>query len=205
MRGCSLSPSGRSRLYFKGQGWGGKCEMLVELVEGFLYSMDIPWGSPKLFLYPGNYEFGPPHHFLRYLLLYSFFTPTWDWLVLIWIQRSAWFACHPLGVPLLNAWKVTQHQRSFSHRCESTRRLIELTIASVLLKFSPEVGRLEGVLVNTVGFLLAPAPSSLLIEMFNWSLLSRTFPSAYKRNDCSSLWFYLKKLIAPVFSDSRHT
>lgn len=65
MRGCSLSQSGRSKLYFKGQEWGGKCEMLVELVEGFLYSMDIPWGSPKLFLYPGNYEFGLPHHFFK--------------------------------------------------------------------------------------------------------------------------------------------
>ena len=34
-------------------------------------------------------------------------------------------------------------------------------------KKEPEVGRLEGVLVNTVEFLLAPAPSSLLTEMFN--------------------------------------
>lgn len=101
--------------------------------------------------------------------------------------------------------KSHSHERSFSHRCESACHLIELTVASVLLKFSPEVGRLEGVLVNTVEFLLAPAPSSLLTEMFNWSLLSRTFPSAYKRNDCSSLWFYLKKLIAPVFLDSRDT
>ena len=42
MRGCSLSQSVRSRLYFKGQEGGGKCEMLVEIVQGFLYLMDIP-------------------------------------------------------------------------------------------------------------------------------------------------------------------
>lgn len=161
--------------------------------------------APKTLPVPWELWVWTATSFLRYLLLYPFFTPSWGWLVLIWIQRRAWFACHPLGVPLLNAWKVTQHQRSFSRRCESACHLIELTIASVLLKFSPEVGRLEGVLVNTVEFLLAPVPSSLLTEMFNWSLLSRTFPSAYKRNDCSSLWFYLKKLIAPVFSDSRDT
>lgn len=64
------------------------------------------------------------------------------------IQRGILFTCCPLGMPLLKAGKVTRHQRSFSHGCESHHHLTELIIARALLKFpptqDPEVGRAAG-------------------------------------------------------------
>lgn len=62
-----------------------------------------------------------------------------------------------------------------------------------------EAWREWGAWLNTVQFLLAPAPSSLLTEMFNWSLLSRTFPSAYKRNDRSSPLVLSGEVNSPSF------
>lgn len=140
-----------------------------------LFNRRVPWGPLKLFLYPGNYEFDC-HTFLRCTHCYILFSLP---------REDDWCSSEFRGVldlpAILWEYPCQMHEKSPTSEIiqpqmwERLCHLIELTIASVLLKIFPSGGRLRST-VNTVEFLLAPAPSSLLTEMFNWSLLSRTFP-----------------------------
>jgi hypothetical protein len=125
------------------------------------------------------------------------------WRTLFWVYMTIgqvsfmWEAWHMIKYHSITDWRATIH---LSTLCpESLQTFLRVRYEQEAVEGTPAHG------LNILEFQLALLPSSLLTEMSNWSLLSRTFPSAYKRNDRSSLWFYLEKLIASVFSYSRAT